>query len=167
MPETQHTPCARDFMTEHVCTVTPTMALADIIALLLHHRVSNAPVIDTRDGKRRLVGFISERDCLAFLADELFFGTPSPSQTAETVMKRHPMCVTPDTELFALASIFAGHGFRHLPVVEDEELVGIVSRHDILAAMDTYYREVLASRERLREPPDLSLIVNQRFIVGR
>lgn len=167
MSEAQPTPCARDFMTEHVCTVTPEMALADIIALLLHHRVSNAPVIDARDGKRRLVGFISERDCLAFLADELFFGTPSPAQTAETVMKRHPMCVTPDTELFALASIFAGHGFRHLPVVADGELVGIVSRHDILAAMDAYYREVLATRERLREPPDLRLIINQRFIVSR
>jgi CBS domain-containing protein len=167
MTERTQAPRASDFMTEHVCTVTPEMALVDIITLLLKHGTSNAPVIETRDGKRRLVGFISERDCLGFLANELFFGTPSPSQTAATIMRRHPVCVGPETDLFALASIFAGHGYRHLPVVENEELLGIVSRRDILRAMDAYYREVLAASEFARNPPDLHEIVNQRFIVSR
>lgn len=167
MTEQTRAPRASDFMTEHVCTVTPDMPLVDIIALLLKHGTSNAPVIESRDGRRRLVGFISERDCLGFLSNELFFGTPSPSQTAATIMRRHPVCVGPQTDLFALASIFAGHGYRHLPVVENDELLGIVSRRDILRAMDAYYREVLTATESARNPPDLHEIVNQRFIVSR
>ncbi len=167
MTEPTRSPRAADFMTGQVCTVTPEMSLSDVIALLLKHGTSNAPVVDRRDGQPRLAGFISERDCLAALSDELFFGSPSPSQTAATVMRRHPVCVAPDTDLFALASIFAVHGYRHLPVVEGNELVGVVSRRDVLRAMDTYYREVLAATEMKRHPPDLHQIVNQRFILSR
>jgi len=167
MSDTTHTPCAADFMTDHVCTVTADMPLSEIIALLLSHKTSNAPVVEMQDGVRRLVGFISERDCLAFLSNEVFFGMPSPAQTARTIMRRHPVCVAPDTDLFALASMFSGHGFRHLPVVDHGALVGIVSRRDILRAMDAYYREALVEVDRVRRPPDLHQIVNHRFIVSR
>lgn len=167
MTEPTRTPCASDFMTEHVCTATPDMSLSAVVELLLKHGTSNAPVIERHNDRNRLAGFISEKDCLAALSDELFFGSPSPSQTAATVMRRHPVCVAPSTDLFALASIFAVHGYRHLPVVEGEELLGMVSRRDVLRAMDAYYREVLAATEHQRRPPDLSQIVNQRFILSR
>ena len=167
MTQPARTPRASDFMTEHVCAVTPDLSLSSVVEMLLEHGISNAPVIERRNDRKHLVGFISERDCLAALSDELFFGSPSPSQTATTVMRRHPVCVAPDTDLFALASIFSVHGFRHLPVVDGEELLGVVSRHDVLRAMNDYYREVYAEAEIKRHPPDLSQIVNQRFILRR
>lgn len=167
MSEAIRTPSAADFMTEHVCTATPDMSLSAVIELLLEHGTSNTPVIEWRNDRRYLAGFISERDCLAALSDELFFGSPSPVQTAATVMRRHPVCVAPGTDLFALASIFAVHGYRHLPVVESDVLLGMVSRRDVLRAMDAFYREVLAATEHDRRPADLSQIVNQRFILSR
>jgi CBS domain-containing protein len=158
-------PRAAQFMFDHPCTVAPATPLRDIIERLLAHEVSNAPVVELREGKVRLVGFVSERDCLAALANGLFLGDPRPAQTAATLMRRHPVCVAPDTELFVLASIFVTHGYRHLPVVDGDELLGIVSRRDVLRALALYDRQLETATERARHPPDLSQIVNQRFIV--
>ena len=160
-------PTASDFMTRRVQTVTPEMSLEDVIQVLLKHRISNAPVVEKKTGEDVLVGFISERDCLALLADESYFGSPSPPQTARTAMRMHPVCVLPDTELFTLASIFVNHGFRHLPVVADGTLQGIVSRRDILRAMDEYYRETQSEQNRKKfVRPDLHEIASHRFITG-
>ena len=163
---TPATPRAAQFMSEHPCTVEPSLPLHEVVERLLAHGVSNAPVVEWRDGKRRLVGFVSERDCLAALADGVYFGTPDPQHTAATVMRRHPVCVAADTELFALVSIFVNHGFRHLPVVDGDALLGIVSRRDVLRAMAAYERSLQATSERVRHPPDLHLLVNQRFVAG-
>jgi len=165
MAETHTAPTARDFMTRHVECVSPQMSLAAIIDLLDRHKVSNAPVVTEQDGKKLLVGFISERDCLEFLANESFFGSPAPPQTAETMMRKHPVCVQPDTELFTLASVFVNHGYRHLPVVENGELLGIVSRRDILKAMNDYYQAEFRDRDRLKHPPELSDSARRLLIV--
>ena len=165
MAEKTTTPTAADFMTAHVCTVTPDTPLADVIHSLLKHKTSNAPVVEEVHGKKRLVGFISEGDCLDYLSNEVFFGNPSPPQVAKTIMKLHPVCVDPGTELFALASIFVSHNYRHLPVVDQDEVVGIVSRRDVLKAMDAHYRGMLSAKEKKRSPLDLRDIINKRFVV--
>lgn len=160
-------PQAREFMTSHVHTVPPEMPLADVVAFLVKHAISNAPVVEEDGaGHRTLVGFVSERDCLEFLANEMFFGSPAQPQTARTIMKRHPVCVEPTTDVFTLASIFVSHGYRHLPVVEDRQLVGIVSRRDILKALDGYYRDAIRQREAERFPPDVHEIIHHRFLVS-
>ena len=166
MSKTKATPLAKDFMTKHVHTVAPDMPLADVVSCLLKHKISNVPVVEKKDGGEILIGFVSEGDCLEFLSNELFYGNPSPPQTARTIMKRHPVCVTPDTNLFALASVFVNHRLRHLPVVEDQNLVGIVSRRDILKATDDYYRNLMKQRDKDRERPDIREIMYHRFMVS-
>lgn len=166
MSESKAAPCAADFMTLQVHFVTPEMSLGDVVQFLLQHKISNAPVVDQQNGKKLLVGFISEQDCLVFLSNEAFFGSPAPPQTAQTIMRMHPVCVAPDTELFTLASIFASHGYRHVPVVENGELVGVVSRRDIMKAMDAHYRNSTKQRDEQRFPPDLGQIINHRFVVS-
>ena len=79
-------------------------------------------------------------------------------------MRRHPVCVSPETELFTLASIFSSHSYRHLPVVEDDALIGIISRRDVLKALDEYYQDAIKSHDEQRFRPDLSKIVNLRFL---
>lgn len=166
MTQAPETPTAAQYMTQHPCAVEPSLPLDDIVERLLAHGVSNAPVVQWRDGKPRLVGFVSERDCLAALANGVFFGSPKLPQTAETVMRRHPVCVGAGSELFELASIFVNHGFRHLPVVDGDELLGIVSRRDVLRAMAAHERALQAASDRAHHPPDPHLLVNQRFVVG-
>lgn len=157
---------ARDFMNHCVYTVVPEMPLSEVVAQLLEHRISNAPVVEADSGAPpRLVGFVSERDCLEHLCNELFYGSPAPPQTVGTIMKRHPLCVSPETDIFALTSIFENHGCRHLPVVEEGRLLGIVSRRDILAELDRRSRELARTRQQSYEPPDLKEIIRQRFHV--
>lgn len=157
---------AEDMMQRRVHTVTADMNLADVIASLVKHRVSNVPVVEETPAALKLVGFISERDCLEHLSNEIFYGFPSPPQTAGTIMKRHPVCVSPDTDLFTLASILTHHGLRHLPVVCNDELLGIVSRSDVLRGLDDYYRRSLGLKDEERRPLDLHQIINHRFIAS-
>jgi CBS-domain-containing membrane protein len=166
MSKASPAPTAREFMRPHVHTVAPDMPLADVAEFLLKHGVSNAPVVDTQADRTVLIGFISERDCLEHLSNEAFYGSPAMPQTARTVMRLHPVCVAPETDLFTLVSVLVHHGYRHLPVVgEHQELLGIVSRRDVLQALCEYYRAAIQERELERFPPDLTQIINQRFIM--
>ena len=159
-------PQAKDFMTRRLHCITPEMPLAKIVEFLEKHDISNAPVVEKVQGRQVLVGFLSEQDCLEHLANESFYGSPYVPQTAGTIMRKHPVCVSPDTELFTLASILVSHGYRHLPVVDDGELVGIVSRRDILRAMNEFYRDEMRKQDQERRPPDLHQIMHHRFIVS-
>jgi len=158
-------PRAADFMNRHVHTVSPDISLGDVVRFLLQHGISSAPVVQKGGGRAVLVGFVSERDCLEYLSNEAFFGSPSMPQTAETIMRRHPVCVTPETEVFALISSFVHHGYRHLPVVEGDHLVGLVSRRDVLRALERYYSGAVEEHDRSHFPPDLREIIHHRFLI--
>jgi CBS-domain-containing membrane protein len=161
------TPTALDIMNRHVQTIELDTSLADVVAFLIKHELSNVPVVRNENSQRILLGFVSEEDCLEFLANELFYGNPSPPQTAETIMTKHPVCVGPDEDIFTLTSIFTSHHYRHLPVVEGQHLLGIVSRRDIINALDQYYRDWTQTRDRERFPVDLHKIMNHRFLVTK
>jgi len=168
MAHAEAAPTARDFMNTHVQTVGPKMSLADVVDFLLGHHLSNAPVVESQSGRKKLLGFVSEQDCLEALSNEMFYGNPSPLQTASTLMRKHPVCVSPDADLFALASVFVSHRFRHLPVVDDAQcLLGIVSRRDVLKALKEYYRKWGAEYDREHFPVDLHQLINHRFVMGR
>jgi len=166
MTQEKSVPSAADYMTRHVHVVMPDMQLGDVVQFLLQHEISNAPVVEKQDQKQVLIGFISERDCLEFLSNEAFYGCPSPPQTARSIMRMHPLCVSPETELFTLASIFSSHGYRHLPVVEHGELIGIISRRDVLKAINEFHQDAIKikSHDEQRFRPDVRKIVNLRFL---
>lgn len=161
-------PQVQEIMIRHIQTVTPEMSMVEVMEFLDRHHLTNAPVIEQgADGRKMLVGFISEGDCLAFLANEVFFGGPCPVQTVRTMMKRHPICVEPGTDLFSLASIFVSHQHRHLPVVQDGQLLGMVDRRDVLKALEAYYREAIHDRDLAKFPPDLHEALNLRCFVSK
>jgi CBS domain-containing protein len=161
-------PQAAEFMHKQVKTVSPDMTLGEAVRFLLSHELSNAPVVEAIADEPRLVGFLSERDCLAALSQESFFGNPSPPQSVRTIMRKSPVCVSPDTDVFGLATIFINHDFRHLPVTSDRgELVGIVSRRDVLSAIDKYYRDTNLRSLREHFPPDTHQFIIHRCIMER
>ncbi len=152
-------------MNKSVKTLTEETSLADAIRFLVSHEISSAPVVkEAPDGRKIVVGMLTEKDCIDRLADEMFFGSPRPTQTVATMMKRHPVCVAPDNEVFSLLSLFASHGLRHAPVTEEDgHLVGMVSRRDILKFINSYYDQELDSYAREHFPPDLRKVSNLRF----
>ena len=156
-------PHARDFMQANVVTIRSDMDLNEAARVLLNKGVSNAPVVKEEGGKSKLVGFLSERDCLQFLSNEIYYNIPAKS--VATMMKIHPVCVKPDTDIFTLASVFLQHGFRHLPVCEEGYLCGIVSRRDVLRSLMEVCNESETLQELQKNRPDMSKLVNHRFIV--
>ncbi len=80
-------------------------------------------------------------------------------------MRKHPTCVTPNTDLFALTSIFTSHRFQQMPVVENDNFFGMVYRRDVLKAVDSDYRDWMSKKEHERSPIDIHQIMNHRFIV--
>ena len=79
----------------------------------------------------RLVGIFTERDVLR-LAGE---GVDLDATRVADVMTRDVATVTPDTELLAAARLMGERRIRHLPVVEGENVLGVVGIRDILGAL--------------------------------
>ena len=134
MRQPQRLPTARDLMTTSLLTFRPEQPLLEALTALLRHGVSGAPVVGESG---RLVGILSELDCLRMLAsDEFYQGDPEMGARVEQFMTRGGRTVPPTLGIYALAYYFLTTPIRRLPVVEDGCLLGQVSRRDVLRGME-------------------------------
>jgi CBS domain-containing protein len=105
-------------------SVEPTTSLADLAAKLDVERVGAVAVM-TGD---HLDGVISERDIVRALAAH---GDPTEVWTAD-VMAEEPVSIDADDPIVTAAERMLEEGVRHLPVMSDGQLVGVVSLRDVL-----------------------------------
>jgi CBS domain-containing protein len=98
----------------------------EAVRLLAEHRIGSLPVV--RNGK--VAGIMSERDVVYCLARE---GESVLEWPVEKVMTAPAITVTGDVPVLAALSMMSQRRIRHLPVVEGERLVGIVSIGDLVA----------------------------------
>ncbi|MFQ5734971.1 MAG: CBS domain-containing protein [Planctomycetaceae bacterium] len=120
---------ARDIMVTKLVTLSPQMDVFEAIGLLLKHRISGAPVIDD---DRRLVGVFSEKCSMRVLVEAAYDQLPTTETFA--FMDADPRTVTEDVDLLSIAQIFRSTTTRRLPVLRGRELVGQISRRDVLRA---------------------------------
>jgi len=119
-----------------VWTVTTENTVLDALHILAERNIGIVPVIST--DSEQLVGVFSERD---YARRVVLFGRTSKDTHISEVMTENVVTVDPDDHIEDCMKIVVDKGFRHLPVVEDGELLGIVSANDLLA-------EVIRSREK-------------------
>ncbi|MFC4946873.1 CBS domain-containing protein [Pseudonocardia sp. GCM10023141] len=111
----------------NVATVVPTATVAELIGVLAEYNIGAVPVVDAG----RLVGIVSERDVVR----RLHAGGPELLATRVTdIMTSEVTTCAPGDGVAALAGVMTAGRFRHLPVVEDGQLVGIVSIGDLVKA---------------------------------
>lgn len=128
---------ARDVMNEHVTTVAATASLLDAARMMVNARVGTLPVVDDNGA---LVGILSEHDLLGHeTAEDLTRGT-SDADTAlavpiSSVMTRKVVVATEDDEVADVAALMVKHRVKHVPVVRDRSVVGVISRLDLVKAM--------------------------------
>jgi CBS domain-containing protein len=122
-------PVVRDVMATSLITLRADMPIHEAIALLLKNRISGAPVVDA---EQKLVGVLSEKDCLRVFANDAYFHLAGGA--VGDYMSRTLSTVGPDDDVFKVADLFLRNSFRRLPVLEGGRLVGQVSRRDILKA---------------------------------
>lgn len=119
----------------------------DAVDDLIQRGFSGAPVLDGN----RLVGVFSERDALNAIASAHY--DDEPPGTVAQHMRRDFTVVTPDADIFEVASVFRREPIRRVPVVDEEQrLLGIISRGDVLKALrQTWTRRQPTKYERLQE----------------
>jgi CBS domain-containing protein len=122
-------PTARigDIMTRTVYTVTGDVSVADIAKAMAKGRFGSCIVVDD---KERLAGILTERDVLRASAS----GADLTTATAAEWMTANPATAALDMDIADAAELMGTRGFRHLPVVVDDRVVGIVSQRDVLSA---------------------------------
>ncbi|WP_406670298.1 CBS domain-containing protein [Methanolobus sp. ZRKC4] len=149
----------KDVMNPNVVTCAPDDAIRDVAQLLKQENISGLPVAD--EGK--VVGIVSEGDILKLLQVPEHGGLwlPSPfevievpirelinwedtkrmlddigSKPVEEIMKKHVYTVSPEDSIQEASTIITKHKINRLPVVdEDEQLVGIITRGDIIRGL--------------------------------
>lgn len=124
----------RDFMTTDVTALQDTDTLLDARMVFVRSSFRHLPVLR---GKQ-LVGVVTEHDVRQYTPSTLSGVTPEEyNRILETTpvsraMTREPISVRPDQPVFEAANILYTQRFGCLPVVEDGELVGIVTTTDML-----------------------------------
>ena len=109
-----------------VISVTCDTPVRDAIRMLAENRIGSLPVL--RDGK--VVGIMSERDVIYCLASD---DAQMLDWTVERIMTTPAITVTVDVGVMAALSQMTRKRIRHLPVVEGDTLIGIVSIGDLVA----------------------------------
>ncbi|MCF7823743.1 MAG: CBS domain-containing protein [Candidatus Marinimicrobia bacterium] len=128
--------CVRDFMVKDLIVFKPTMDIYAAIDVLVKSEISGAPVVDD-DGK--LIGIVSQKDCLRILANGVFHN--SPAGVVSDYMTEAVMSIDPDVDIFTVADIFLNNVYRRIPVVENGIVVGQVSRRDVLRSIQKLARQ--------------------------
>jgi acetoin utilization protein AcuB len=126
----------REWMTSKLVTVSQNSPIRDAYWLMLNNKVRRLPVMD----KERLVGIITMEDLrraepptgmgldLVKITDVL------SKMTVRQVMTKDPMTIAPDASLMDAAQTMLEHRISALPVIEDDQLVGIITESDIFRA---------------------------------
>lgn len=129
---------ARDIMTRPVFTVRPTETVQHAAALLADKKITAVPVLNEAD---EVIGMVSEADLLRHRVppdpDVHLWraaggdGERRPATVAEVMST--PACMsTPQADIADIAQTMLCHNVRSVPILDGEQLVGIVSRRDIL-----------------------------------
>ncbi len=111
-----------------VTTVDPTATVERVVAVLTEQRIGAVLVIDRAE---QLLGIVSERDIVRSLAAN---GARTLEMTAGQLMTRTLQVAHPETTVAQAMSMMTLGRFRHLPVMERDVLVGMISIGDVVKA---------------------------------
>lgn len=125
-----------------VIGVAPGDDLGTVARTLVRHRLG---AVIVRDAGHEVIGIVSERDIVRALADE---DGVLDGQTAADVMTRKLFTATPETPITRALEMMTDRRVRHLPVMEDGKLLGIVSIGDLVKAR---IEDAVTEAEALRD----------------
>jgi len=145
---------AREIMTREVVTVTAETSLKELASKFVETRHSNMPVIDKTG---TLIGVISETDLIEqqkplhiptvmalfdgvfYLDSEKRFKEQVDRVTATTVgelCNQDPVTCSAEATVREIAGLMSKHKVHLLPVIEDDKMIGVVARLDLIRAME-------------------------------
>lgn len=119
-----------DYMSEHVATVKPETDVAVAFKIMLDNKITSIPVMD---GQGKLVGIFSEKDGMKVVVESAY--NQSMSGKVGDFMSKDPLVVEAEESLVDVAAKFQNTPIRSFPVFQGGQMVGMISRVDVLRAL--------------------------------
>jgi CBS domain-containing protein len=141
---------ARDVMVSPVITVKQSCTVRDVAKTFVENGISGVPVVDDQG---KLVGIVSEGDLMhrseagterkrswwlhAFTANDTLAADYVKAHACRVadIMTRHVITAAPDTSLRDIATLLEKNAVKRVPIIENGQLVGIVSRANLVQAV--------------------------------
>lgn len=117
----------------YVVTIGPESSIADAVTLLSENNIGALVVTE---GESKVVGIISERDIVHLAASD----KPFLSSRVSDVMTADVVVGLPEDDVMSVAHIMTERRFRHIPILDKNRLIGIISLGDIMKAQRDQYR---------------------------
>jgi len=120
-----------DLMTTKVVNVDASMTANDVARLIVEHKIEGFPVTE----KGKLIGIVTGWDLLTKVVSK---GLNSNKVKVKEFMTPSPITCSPDDSVLEAAKIMAKYGIKRIPVVKNDEVVGIFTSYDV-----TVYRRLI------------------------
>ena len=123
----------RDYMTTNLVTFTPETDVFEAVKILLEYKISGTPVVDDTGA---MVGMFSEGDCLRSTLNATYY--EDQGGQVKDFMTTKIDSINPEDSIIEIAEYLINKNRRRVPVVEEDRLVGQISRSDILRAIHDF-----------------------------
>ena len=124
----------RDYMAASLVVLQPDMEMLRAIHLFVENRISGAPVTDEHGN---LVGVLSELDCMRVALNAGYY--EQLGGQVHEYMSTDVRTVQADASILELAQMFLDSPYRRYPVLDNNRLVGQISRRDVLRALEVLW----------------------------
>ena len=120
-----------DIMRRDLVLFTKNQSIDEVMKKFIKYRISGGPVVDNTG---KLIGVISEADCMKEISDSRYFNLPILDKTVAHFMTSKVDTIDASKTIFEAASMFFKTTRRRFPVLDKNRLVGQISRKDIVIA---------------------------------
>jgi CBS domain-containing protein len=118
-----------DLMSKSLLCIDPETTLGEASTLMAERAIGSALVLEAD----RLVGILTERDVVRAMSG----AHDAPMRPVIEWMTKHPTTAPPDMDVKEALRTMVDGGFRHLPIVDGDHPVGMVSMRDIARALSS------------------------------
>ena len=152
----------KNLMSTSLITIDKDQNLSDALKLLRKNKISRLPVLNNKE----LVGIISERDIAKKLGSSKYESMPASRLHVSSVMVKDIISVPQSMRLAEVAKIMLENGIGSVPVMDDDKMIGIVSKADFVTlAIDGEYEKICTKEIMTKEV--ISISPSERLVHAR
>jgi CBS domain-containing protein len=138
-------PQIRDIMTSDIVTINETQTVKEAAALMSQYNIGAIPVLNSSN---QMVGMITDRDITLRTTAQ---GQNAETPVSEVMTAQQIVHASPDMDVQQVADLMAQQQVRRLPVVENDQIVGVVALGD-LAVQSQYANEAEQALQNISNP---------------
>jgi CBS domain-containing protein len=131
----------RDFMHPIKTFFKLDTSVEEVVKTIAKSKVVGGPVLDAGN---KLIGFITEQDCIKQMLNNTYYC--DSHEVAADIMRPNPLSVSPDDDVLQIAEDMLKKRPKIYPVVEDDKVIGIITRADILKALSLAKKDMCSTK---------------------